>query len=152
MKRLNLLFIGLLFCISCVKDTLPMSLPYSPVYFKVDVNGLDYELRGALNYKIYTESSRRTDNDRFGYAGLLVVRNITDDGLYAFDLCCPHEKDRSIVVTSNHSGEAICPKCKTVYDTMYGFGIVKSGVSKQPLQVYRVRKDASRKDVFYVVN
>ena len=107
MRRFYLLFIGLLFCISCVKDTLPTSVPYSPVYFKVDIEGLDYGLRGALNYKIYTESSRRTDNDRFGYAGLLVVRNITDDGLYAFDLCCPHEKDRSIVVIPNHSGEAI---------------------------------------------
>ena len=50
------------------------------------------------------------------------------------------------------NGKAVCPKCGSVFVTMYGLGSVESGPSAEPLQRYTVRKDFGREGVFVITN
>ncbi|MDH6534135.1 hypothetical protein D0T51_04360 [Parabacteroides sp. 52] len=131
MKRfLFLLIIGIL--LSCSK-TIEDPLPYAPVYFNIDLRTWDSDLIGATNYKIFTQA--RLDKETTGYSGIFVVCGFDGQQHYAYDLCCPHEAQRSIKVEPTDAGTAICPQCKTIYETGNGFGNPLEGVSQ-----YRLRK------------
>ncbi len=118
---------------SCAKIT-ESDIPYSPVYLKLDLRYQDKDLVGLLNYKTYT--TKRSESDRLGYSGVLVVNGY--DGFCAFDLCCPHEASRSVVLVPDNTGHATCPQCETVYSTAYASGAPMSGPSQYPLRRYTV--------------
>ncbi|HBT84419.1 MAG TPA: hypothetical protein DEB12_00730 [Porphyromonadaceae bacterium] len=155
MKRCLLLTILFILFLSCEDNTPRLTIPYAPVNFTVDLNSYDYSLRESLSFKIFTETERRFDSDRFGYAGLLVVADVTGSTIYAYDLCCPYEDNRNIKVEPTGDGKAICYECKSVFDIMrghsgLGFGTPVSGPSEEPLQSYLVY--SSRPGVYEVVN
>ncbi|MDD2931948.1 MAG: hypothetical protein PHO39_09805, partial [Fermentimonas sp.] len=91
MKRCLLLTILFILFLSCEDNTPRLTIPYAPVNFTVDLNSYDYSLRESLSFKIFTETERRFDSDRFGYSGLLIVADVTGSTIYAYDLCCPYE-------------------------------------------------------------
>ncbi|MDD3787979.1 MAG: hypothetical protein PHO94_04705 [Petrimonas sp.] len=146
------MFLSVYVLFACNEEAFVTTIPYAPVSFKVDLDGLDGGLKGALNVKIFTTDDKRTDFDRFGYAGVFLVRNATDNDLYAFDLCCPYDAADKTRVEPNTSGGAVCPKCGSVYVTLYGRGDVKSGPSQKSLQVYRVIRDKMRENSYYITN
>ncbi len=150
MRRLIpvLLFAFLLSAVSCVDEASPFTVPYSRVFFRIDISGLDSDLT-IFGHKTFVQG--RTVGEQTGYGGLLIFRT-TDDQLFAYDLCCPHEDNREIKVQPHVNGKAVCPKCGSVFVTMYGLGTVESGPSAEPLQRYTVRKDFSRDGVFVVTN
>ncbi len=147
---LLILFLPLSFC----ADEAPRAtIPFAPVNFLIDLNGLDHPLKSPLSYKIYTDQDRRSDEDRFGFSGLLIVSaNTTETVLYAYDLCCPHEKRRDIKVIPGDNGTAACPVCGSMFVTMYGFGTVEDGPASEPLQKYRVVPFPSRAGAYRVIN
>lgn len=136
MKVEKIFLLFLFFSLSCVDEAPRQTLPFAPVYFKIDINGADYRLNSALSATVYTNQNRRTPHDRFGFGGLLVVRDAQASTVHVYDAACPHEHDATIQVVPDGKGEAVCPMCHSVYVTMYGAGDVKSGVSKSQLQKY----------------
>ncbi|MBK5720277.1 hypothetical protein JGH11_05275 [Dysgonomonas sp. Marseille-P4677] len=155
MKSLKYIFIvGILVfgTLSCSKDEERNIIPGYP-NFKIDLNNLDADLRGAGSIKVFTKP--RLVNESVGYSGLLVVSNIIQENgvvsLSAFDLCCPNEKMRDIVVVpSSSDGTATCTKCKSIFDLYSGLGNVKSGPSKTGLQRYTVQSEGNG-TVFYII-
>lgn len=134
---------------SCVEDSIRNTIPYAPVNFTIDLNGMDYELRNSLSYRVYGSDDRRVESDRMGYAGLLVVTG-ADGTIYAYDSCCPHEDSKQVSVHSEEDGTASCPLCRSQYVTIYGLGSPLSGPSTEPLQHYRVIPH--QEGVYLIVN
>lgn len=117
---------------SCAKEQTHITIPYAPVYFKIDVVS---DKIGFFDYAVFEKP--RLMGEFTGYSGLLIFRN-QDGTIFAYDLCCPHEKNKDVKVEANNVGEAICPVCGSKYDIWTGLGNVKSGQARQPLQTYRV--------------
>lgn len=134
--------------LSCVDEAPPFTVPYAPVFFKLELNGLDSDL-AFFDYKTFSQG--RTIGERTGYGGLLVFR--THEGnIFAYDLCCPHEDDKNTRVQPTDNGKALCPGCGSVFVTMYGLGSVESGPSSESLQHYTVSKYANRDGVLIITN
>lgn len=153
MRIKRYLAISFLFLLSCADNTPPLSIPYAPVRFTIDVNAYDHTLREGMSYKTFTEP--RLSTDRLGYAGLLAVTDASGSNVYVYDLCCPYEDDRNIRIIPLRDGKAECPVCNSVFVTMYGnfglgLGTPEKGPSKEPLQSYQVY--SSRPGVYEVVN
>jgi len=139
MKRSVIIALSLLLALAaCVDETDRYTIPFAPVNFTVDLLGRDYELNKALSYKVFTEKDRRVDSDRFGFAGLLVVADVTGNALFAYDLCCPYEDSKIIKVEPRSDGKAECPECGSIFRTIFGLGTPESGPATEPLQIYRV--------------
>jgi hypothetical protein len=125
---------------SCGKDENWNTIPAEPVHFEISlIKSPDKELRTPGNVITFTRP--RLSTDRIGYSGLLVICSgvpITAGAfqLYAYDLCCPHEKQRQIKVSPQSDGTAKCTQCGSVYEIFNGVGNVKSGPSKDNLQIY----------------
>lgn len=150
----RILFVGFLFTLAaCGEEEEKYIIPSSPVNFKVNVNVQDKELATAMATKTFT--SPRLAGEYTGYSGLLVVCSavpITGSiyELYAYDLCCPHEKQVETKVQPQTDGTAKCPKCGSVYDIISGVGNVKSDPSENNLQRYSARYSNSEPGVFYI--
>jgi nitrite reductase/ring-hydroxylating ferredoxin subunit len=136
-----------LFFASCGKEELRNTVPFAPVHFRIDLNGLDHSLRNPLTYKVFTQG--RLQADRTGFGGLLIVSSITGE-IFAFDLACPFEDNPNITVTPTDSGTAVCETCGSVFITSFGLGTVASGVAREPLQRYSVQPQGE--GVFVVWN
>ncbi len=141
MKRIVFLLI-LLIGISCGNEAPRQTIPFAPVNFRVDPGGADHQLKNEQSYKIFTGNEAHPSSDRFGYAGVLVVTD-AKAALHAFDLCCPHEDNKKIVVDPDYEGKGYngkvkCSSCGSVFVTMFGIGNVESGPSTEPLQRYSV--------------
>lgn len=139
MKRFLSCLLILLAC-SCSKFE-ESDIPYARVYLEIDLRYNDKDLVGLYNHKSITAA--RTAGEMTGYAGVLVVCGIDSYGnttYFAFDLCCPHEAKRNIIIEPNNTGTATCPECGTEYDIAAygGTGTPTKGVSKYPLRRYAV--------------
>ncbi len=144
MKRIDVFFliIFLVVSVSCGDEAPRQTVPYALVNFRVDPDGADHILKNYLTYKIFTKSEAHSSTDRFGYAGVLVVTD-ANGGLHAFDLCCPHEDNKQIIINPDYeekgyNGKVKCTSCGSVFVTMFGIGNVESGPSTEPLQRYNV--------------
>lgn len=133
MKRI-LSCLLLLLVLSCSKIN-ESNVPYYRVYMELDLRYQDKDLVGLLNHKIYT--TPRNAGEAIGYAGIVVVSGF-DGTYYAFDLCCPHEAEKSTKIVPDNTGYAKCPKCGTTYDIAYGSGMPSNGPSEYPLRRYRI--------------
>lgn len=141
-KSIFLIFFGISTFFSCGEEDPLYTVPRSAVYFVLNTSVQDKELSGGGGTKSFT--SARLATDRMGFGGLLIVNSgmLSDGGfpiLYAYDLACPKEDTRNIVVKPDKSGvSATCPSCKTEYSIILGTGHVMSGPSTEPLQRYRI--------------
>lgn len=150
MKKIAVVLSFFLLWISCADEVPRFTVPHAPVNFRVDVGGYDFELNGALGYKVFTPNDARTQLDRLGYGGLLLVRDHQASALFAYDLSCPYEDQKHITVTPSADGKAVCKTCGSVFVTMYGLGSVESGPGKEPLQRYKVIPQSNQ--VFVITN
>lgn len=143
-----LLFVVLFVVTACEDEEAHLTVPFSPVSFRIDLNGRDYKLKAPLSFLLFTEKDRTLPSDRFGFGGLLVVSDAMGSALYAYDLSCPHEDSRGVQVVPADDGKAVCPSCGSVFITsfgytngdgsMVGFGSVDAGPATEPLQRYWV--------------
>jgi nitrite reductase/ring-hydroxylating ferredoxin subunit len=139
MKHISLIFTTVIFfsfLSSCMQEMPVLTIPSTPVNFKIDLmtDKIDY-----FDYAVF-ESPRRA-GEYVGYAGLLIFRN-QEGQIFAYDLCCPKERSKTVKVVPNSKGEAVCPVCGSVYGIWTGFGNVVSGPSTLPLQKYSVSKSS----------
>jgi len=147
MKRV-IFCLSLIFIAFSCKDEIYSTIPNAPVSYKLNLNFLDAQLNAGVGaYSVITKP--RLATDRLGYGGLLIVNGIGEDptvNLYAYDLACPNENDRTLIEPQNTSQSGIptaitakCPKCGAVYNIIDGYGTPQSG-SKYYLRSYRVMK------------
>lgn len=137
MKRF-LAYIFILLLSSCTKIE-ESHIPFAPVYLNIDLRFQDKDLVGLYNYKYIT--TPRNAGERTGFSGVLVVCGMDgsrNTSYFAFDLCCPHEARKNIIIEADHAGKATCPECGTVFDIGWGTGAPTEGVSKYPLRHYTV--------------
>lgn len=129
------------------------NIPYAPVFLNIDLRYEDKDLVGLYKHKSIT--APRTAAERAGYSGVLVICgiNTTTGGTtyYAFDLCCPHEAKKNIMIEANDAGKAVCPECGTEYEIGYGTGAPTEGVSRYPLRKYAVSQKSPGNDQEWVV-
>lgn len=85
----------------------------------------------------YTVTSPMKYGQYIGYSGLLIVHGF-DDKFYCYDLCCPTECKREIMIEPEIDGTAKCKECDTMYDIGFGSGMPQKGSSKYRLRKYRV--------------
>ena len=146
-----LLFITCL--LTACDQPLTSSIPSAPVNLELRLSFEDSDLVPALAAKSITQKRRQVD--LLGFGGVLVVSRGYNPGgaleLFAYDLACPYEVDRNVRVVPDEAGKARCPKCGSVYVTMWGMGVPEtSSASKYPLRSYVVR--AMGGNVFLVLN
>jgi uncharacterized Zn-finger protein len=132
MKRC--LFCLILLCLSCDKVENPIG--NFRVYLRLDMNNKDKALR-TVGSKAYTMKDVNAGFEQVGFGGVLAVHAV-DDCFYAFDLACPHEASRNVLIAADENTiYAVCPKCGTKYDIAFGTG-APDGVSKYYLKRYTV--------------
>lgn len=140
-----LFIVAFLSAFSCAKEEPLYTVPYAPVYFRVDINGLDSDLT-YFTHKSYLTG--RTIGEQVGFGGLLVFRD-NEGKVFAFDLSCPNERLKDVRVVPADNGEAVCPKCKKKYVFWTGTGHEAQGGA--PLQRYRVL-GSTQSGVFHIRN
>jgi nitrite reductase/ring-hydroxylating ferredoxin subunit len=114
-----------------------------PVYLRLDLSNKDKELRPINSSKAYTEKNINMNIERAGFGGVLVVHAV-DDRFHAFDLACPHEASRSVLLAADENNlYAVCPRCGSKYDIAFGTG-APEGVSKYYLKRYTVSESNSQ--------
>jgi hypothetical protein len=136
-KKLFATFLLLAMVLSCGEEAYRNTIPYARVNFIINLNGADHELNNLLAFKVYTDEDRRRNDDRMGYAGLLVVTG-AEGMLYAYDCCCPFEDSKEVRVEPDSNGTARCSHCGSIFRTIFGLGTPESGPATEPLQIYRV--------------
>jgi len=119
---------------SCSKeDDWSSSVPYASVNISIQT-----QIENEFNNPLY---SKQYPNQ--GYAGVIVITNESASGIYAYDLCCPHEAPQKNILVMDGSISVKCPKCNSKYSLTSG-GQVESGPSTERLKEYRnVRKNGS---------
>ena len=149
--RFFILFFIACFLLAC-DPPLISPVPSATVSLELRLNFEDSDLVPALAAKSITQKRRQVD--RLGFGGVLVVHGYNPGGaleLFAYSLACPYEVDPNVLVEPDDEGKARCPKCGSVYVTMWGMGVPEtSSASKYPLRSYIVR--AMGGNVFLVVN
>ena len=138
----------LIFSLACGREEMRQTIPLMPVNFTVDLNRYDHSLRNPLSYKTFTRP--RLQTDLVGLGGLLIVSSMDGNQIFAFDLACPCEGRRDVLVTPTANGTAICATCNSVFNTSFGLGTVQSGVTRVPLQRYTVQQQGE--GIFWVRN
>jgi hypothetical protein len=133
--------------LSACEQPVTSPVPSAPVNLEINLNYADSDLVPALAAKSFTKP--RLATDRLGFGGVLVVHGYnTNDAseFFAYDLACPHEIDKNVIVIPDDAGKARCPKCGSVYITMWGMGTPETqSVSKSPLRSYLVRPKEGNK-------
>ncbi|MDR1881377.1 MAG: hypothetical protein LBR26_01160 [Prevotella sp.] len=137
---------------SCGKEEIRNVIPVEQVNFKLNLNSADAILRTPGNSKEYVNGKYPVlSGEYLGYGGLLVINSFyaTDrPDLLVYDLSCPYEASRSILVKASTDGNAKCSQCGRIYNLMER-GRVISGSSGLHLQRYSVRP-TSNPDIFYI--
>ena len=129
MKKYIPSFIILISLLLSCEDQIPQNnIPYAPVNFKLMLDSRDNILKNGLAYITFTEKDRRLDSDSFGYGGLLVVTDNTGNAIYAYDLACPYEGKKNILVVPSDVGKVKCDECESVFITFYGSEIPGRGM------------------------
>lgn len=123
---------------SCAKSLDPIG-NYS-VYLHLDMSFEDKELRSVPSSKQYTLKNINTNTERVGFGGVLVVHSV-DDQYYAFDLSCPYESRRDVLIAPDATVlTATCAQCGTVYDIGVGGTGAPNGIGTYYLKKYYVNR------------
>jgi nitrite reductase/ring-hydroxylating ferredoxin subunit len=134
--RMLVLCVGLLTSASCEKAENP--IPGQRVYLRLDLSFEDKELKAIPAYKTFTlKDANLAQGESAGYGGVLVVHNMFGEYM-AFDLSCPFEARRDVLVEVDREVlYAVCPVCSTKYDVGTGNG-APYGKSRHYLRRYNV--------------
>jgi len=144
MNRINyyLIIIFFVFVFASCDDTYHSSIPDYPVYLEINLATAPYTILKTSSLKYFTFKDGITVTDRIGYGGIFVCTGF-DGTIYAFDMSCPVEASRSVLVyppenKDNYIGQLTCEKCGSVFDIGYGVGNPSKGAAKEALKRYKV--------------
>lgn len=142
-----LLAFWLLRPVSC--QVIENPVPAWRVYLNIDLTFKDKALKAVPAYKIFMlKDANLAQGESVGFGGVLVVHNMFDE-YKAFDLACPYEARRDVLVeVDNEVLYAVCPVCGTKYDIGTGYG-APNGKSRHSLRTYDVivKQDGSKLEV-----
>ena len=145
MKRI-LFFISffLLSFYSCEDSLKNHPIPSYGVYLDLDLmTPRDKDLRTAPSYTIYTAKNLNL-GERIGFGDIIVVKTMNNE-YKAFDLACPHEAKRNVLVEVDELN-AVCPVCGSKFEiSLTGTGMCIEGESKYPLRPYQVIQHSSNR-------
>lgn len=128
-------------------DRLAPTTPSLPVWLELPLQSHTSLLSPGGMERI---TQARLAHDRLGFAGVLVVRSLTDEAFFAYDLACPYEMSPSVQLVQDDL-QVRCPECGGQYDVLSGSGAPISGPSRSPLRPYRTQYISSTR-VVRVVN
>ncbi|MDR3142005.1 MAG: (2Fe-2S)-binding protein [Tannerellaceae bacterium] len=134
MKYTRILACLLFITISSCDKKYVSNIPNFPVYLELDLRFEDRDLLSVQAYKVFTSKNINQAIEKTGYGGVLVYHGLSTaaTSYYAFDISCPHEANRSVVVEVDDAGiYAVCPKCGSKYELLNGIGNPVSGPSQQ---------------------
>ena len=117
---------------------------------RIDLSGYaiwsTYGVNGMGDYRIFNREKGIPANFPYnvntytGFGGVLLMMGI--DGPMAYDLSCPVEATREIVLSIDADNfEAVCPRCGSHFNPLTGAGGPVSGVAinnKVGMRTYRV--------------
>lgn len=114
------------------------SIPNLPVFYEVFFDSA--EGRALLPPGgIITLTTAKLEAQRLGFAGLIVVHSLDQEGgFHAFDIACPVEAQRNVRLQISDTYEAVCPMCKSHYTLLHSSGAPVSGPSREALLRYHV--------------
>jgi len=114
------------------------SIPDAYVYVVRNIYATKLNEPGTTCY--ISSSNQATDG--IGYGGIIIVHAF-DGEYYAFDLACPVEHDRKVLIedADPELKDLVCKcnTCKEEYELGWGSGIPTNNISKEPLRRYRIR-------------
>jgi hypothetical protein len=148
MKKMIIPLLLLFFTAFACKEEIYSTIPTAPVSYRLSLNLQDFSLNTGTGAYLYI-TQKRFETDRLGYGGLLIVNGTGNElvNLHAYDLACPVEANRSILIVPENTSQACasiaitakCPRCGAVYSIIDEYGTPQSG-SKYFLQTYSVIK------------
>ena len=138
---LSILAISVTGCI----DNVISSIPDYPVYLQLNLTTTYPTFRNSYNQFLVFEKPIYI-TDRVGFGGILVYTDLNGD-YCAFDLSCPYEAKQNILVVPNHSGQAVCQGCGSVFNIGDGIAEPISGKAKQALKRYKAMLSG---DILYI--
>lgn len=134
-KWLFSILFGLFLFISCEDFNQNSSIPYAYVYLELKLNIEAVNLKGIGQTATFPYEKGKSN---LGYGGILVVHAL-DDNYHAFDMACPHEKQRTTQVQVVDGGmHAVCTSCQSKFIIDYGSGALVEGVATEGLKRYQV--------------
>ena len=151
MKRPLASIVALMLAALAPACTEPNPIDNYPVALRLDLTFNDKALRDVPAAATYTRHSHPLNADyrAFGFGGVLVVHAV-DAKYYAFDLACPYENLRSVLVEPD--GDVIyatCPQCGTKYFINNGSGTAVEGPSRHGLKPYNVGREGLNTLIVY---
>ncbi|GHT73871.1 hypothetical protein AGMMS50262_05750 [Bacteroidia bacterium] len=144
----------LLFILPACDEEYYSPIPASLVEITLDLYNQDSDLVPTLATKSFIQPQGLAR--KVGFGGVVVINGYGEDlsiNLYAYDLACPNEPsiDKNIRVVPGDAGQAVCPKCKGVYNLDFGKGLPEKG-GKYPLKSYLVRKSNTGINKYVIMN
>jgi hypothetical protein len=147
MTRIIISILLVFVAFSC-KEEIYSTIPNAPVSYRLSLNFQDQSLNAGVGAYLRI-TQERFETDRLGFGGLLIVNGVGNEtvNLYAYDLACPVEANRSVLIVPENTSPsgaptaitAKCPQCGAVYNIIDGYGTPQSG-SKYYLRTYHVIK------------
>jgi len=139
--RYCFLLLFALLIVSC-DDSYKSSIPDYPVYLELDLASTYPNFNSPNQFLLFDKPKIVTD--RIGFGGIFVYTGF-DESYYAFDMACPYEAKRNILVYPDSTGlpQVKCRTCGSVYDVGYGIGNPSTGPSQEVLKRYRASKQGS---------
>jgi len=83
----------------------------------------------------YVIKEPRKYGEYIGYSGVVVFHGF-DDRFYAYDICCPHECKREVVLEPSMAGVATCKECGSEFDIGFGSGQPTKSPATLPMRRY----------------
>lgn len=136
----------LAFQIASCDDSYQSSIPIYPVNLQLSLTSTYPNFNSPNQFEVFEKPKIVTD--RIGFGGIIVYIGL-DNNYYAFDMACPYEAKRNILVYPDSTGlaQVKCKTCGSVYDVSFGIGNPIAGPSKELLKRYRV---SNQGDFLYV--
>ena len=134
--------------VSC-DDSIQSSIPDYPVILDLNLTSTYATFKNSVNEFIVYDK-RINEVDRIGFGGIIVYSGF-DLNYYAFDMACPYEAKRTILVHPDTTGlpQVICKTCGSIYDVSNGFGNPTSGPANEVLKRYKTNMSV---DILYIRN
>lgn len=143
MKRILIISCFFFICFSCGDNLEDHPIPSLPVYLEIDFQTpRDKGLKVPPSYSIYTSENKKL-REYIGFGGVLVVYTM-NYGYKAFDLACPLEAKRSVLVEMDDAYSAVCPSCGSKFEVILdsGSGMCTEGKAKY-LRPYTVTQSGN---------
>lgn len=150
-KTYYFVFLATLFLSACNEKSNKSSIPSSPVNIYLDISIHYTHLNAPNENQCFTKEDINSTNPypdarifAVGYGGVLIhsipstnPNNLLGIEYSAFDMACPYEVDKNILVHPDESGAyAVCKECNSKFELTFGQIADKDSPAKENLKRY----------------